>query len=299
MKSVRIHSYGDNSVVQIEDIEKPKPGPGELLVKVTAAAVNPVDLQIRDGKMQQMLKHSFPLTLGCDLAGTVESGEGFAPGDNLYAYLNLQRLGAFAEYAIVKTEEAAIAPKSLDAVHSASLPVASLTAWQALFDTAGLEFGQTILIHAASGSVGAMAVQLAKWKGAHVIATASESNREYVGALGADEFVDYKKHRFEDTAKDVDVVFDTVGGETQQRSLTVLKPGGFLVSIVQPPPETPGIRAAFMAVQPNGRRLAEVARLFDDGLLKTLVENILPLNDAKKAFDLSGKVRGKIVLKVA
>ena len=299
MKSVRIHSYGDNSVVHFEDAEKPQPGPGELLIKVAAAAVNPVDIQIRDGKHRQMMKYTFPLTLGCDVAGTVESGDGFEPGAEVYAYLNLNRLGGFAEYAIVKTEEAALAPKSLDAVHAASLPVASLTAWQALFDTAGLEFGQTILVHAAAGGVGSMAVQLAKWKGAHVIATGSETNREYVGALGADEFIDYKTERFEDVAQDVDVVLDTLGGETQQRSLGILKPGGFLVSIVQPPPETPGIRVAMMGVKPNGKRLAEVARMFDDDLLKTLVENVLPLDDAKKAFNLSGKVRGKIVLKVA
>ena len=299
MKSVRIHSYGDNSVVQIEEIDQPKPGPAELLVKVAAAAVNPVDIQIRNGKLKEMLKQTLPLTLGCDIAGMVESGEGFNPGDKIYAYLNLGRLGGFAEYAIVKTAEAALAPKSLDMIHSASVPVAALTAWQALFDTAGLEFGQTILIHAASGSVGSMAVQLAKWKGAHVIASASEANREYVGALGADEFIDYKSQRFEELVKDVDVVFDTLGGETQQRSLTILKPGGFLVSVVQPPPETPGVRVAMMGVQPNGTRLREIARMFEDGLLKTLVENTFPLEDVKQAFDLSGKVRGKIVLTVS
>ena len=143
MKSVRIHSYGDNSVVQIEEIDQPKPGPAELLVKVAAAAVNPVDIQIRSGKLKEMLQQTLPLTLGCDIAGMVESGEGFNPGDKIYAYLNLGRLGGFAEYAIVKTAEAAIAPKSLDMIHSASVPVAALTAWQALFDTAGLEFGQT------------------------------------------------------------------------------------------------------------------------------------------------------------
>ncbi len=292
MKAVRIHSYGDNSQVHIEDAEKPVAGAGEVLVKVQAAAVNPVDIQIRNGEHQAWLKHNFPLTLGCDVAGTDESGRA------VYAYLNLNRLGAFAEYAVAKAEELSTAPKTLDPIHSASLPVAALTAWQALFDTAGLEYGQTVLIHAASGSVGAMAVQLAKWKGAHVIATASKSNREYVGALGADEFIDYKHERFEEIASDIDVVFDTVGGETQQRSLKVLKPGGFLVSVKQPPPEIPGIKTAMMSVTPNGARLAEVARMFDDGLLKTLVENTFPLDDAQKAFDLSGKVRGKIVLTV-
>ncbi len=305
MKSVRIHSFGDNSVVRIEDIEKPTPGPGELLIKVAAAAVNPVDVQIREGKLQQMLHHTLPITLGCDVSGTVESGEGFAPGSPVYAYLNLLRLGAFAEFAIVKKEEASLAPASLDVIHAAAVPVAVLTAWQGLFDTANLEFGQTVLIHAGSGGVGSMAVQLAKWKGAHVIATASEGNREYVGALGADEFIDYKTQRFEDGLNGVDVVFDTMGGETQERSFSVLKPGGFLVSTVSPPDaekaKAAGVRAAMMGVRPDGARLAEVAKMFDDNLLKTLVENKFPLEDAVKAFEMSakGRVRGKIVLTVS
>lgn len=304
MKSVRIHSYGDNSVVRIEDIQKPTPGPGELLIKVAAAAVNPVDIQIREGKHEQWLHHTLPLTLGCDVSGTVESGEGFEPGATVYAYLNLARLGAFAEFAIAKKEEVALAPKTLDVIHAAAVPVAVLTAWQGLFDTAKLEFGQTVLIHAASGGVGSMAVQLAKWKGAHVIATASEGNREYVGALGADEFIDYKTQRFEEVVSDIDVVFDTMGGETQERSFGVLKPGGFLVSTVAPPSaekaKAAGVRAAMMGVQPDGARLAEVAKMFDDNLLRTLVENRFPLKDATKAFDLSakGRVRGKIVLTV-
>jgi NADPH:quinone reductase-like Zn-dependent oxidoreductase len=302
MKSIRIHSFGDNSVVRVEEIDKPVPGPGEFLIRVAAAAVNPVDLQIRGGKLEGFVPHTLPLTLGCDVTGTVESGDGFKAGDSVYAYLNLARLGAFAEFAIVKTEEASLAPKSLDAVHAAAVPVAALTAWQALFDHANLEFGQTVLIHGASGSVGSMAVQLAKWKGAHVIATASESNREYVGAFGADEFIDYKSERFEDIVSDADVVFDTVGGDTQERSFGVLKPGGILVSVVSPPSEekakAAGVRAMVMGVQPNGKRLSEIAALFDDGILKTLVENKFPLADAAKAMELSAKggARGKIVL---
>jgi len=305
MKSVRIHTFGDNNVIRIEDIEKPAPGPGELLVRVAAAAINPVDIGMREGNYEQMFKQTLPMTLGCDVAGSVESDEGFEPGSEVYAFLNLDRLGAFAEYAIVKTEEAGLAPKTLDPVHRASVPVAVLTAWQALFDTAGLEFGQTVLVHAASGGVGSMAVQLAKWKGAHVIATASEANREYVGALGADEFVDYKSERFEDVAKEVDVVLDTMGGDTQERSFGVLKQGGILVSLVQPPPEerakAAGVRATMMGVKPNGTRLTEVARMIDDGQLKTLVENTFPLEDVTKALELSAKggSRGKIVLTVA
>jgi len=305
MKSVRIHSYGDNSVVAIEDIERPVPGPGELLVRVGAAAVNPVDIQIREGKHQYWLNHVLPVTLGCDVAGTVEAGDGFEPGTPVYAYLNLARLGAFAEYAIVKREEAAAAPATLDVVHAASVPVAALTAWQALFDMANLEFGQTVLIHAAAGGVGGMAVQLAKWKGAHVIATASEANREYVGALGADAFIDYKSQRFEDEVSDVDVVLDAVGGETQERSFGVLKPGGILVTLRPPVSEAQakaaGVRGANMGVQPDGARLKQVAQMFDDNLLRTLVEHRFPLTEAAKALERLGRggVRGKIVLTVA
>ncbi|MDQ6676493.1 MAG: NADP-dependent oxidoreductase [Acidobacteriota bacterium] len=307
MKAVRIHEYGDNSVVRVEEIERPRPGPGELLVRVAAAAINPVDAQVRDGKLAGMLHHSLPLTLGCDVAGTVEeSGPGvteFQAGDPVYAYLNLGRLGAFADFTIVKVEEAAVAPKTLDEVHAAAVPVAVLTAWQALFDTAGLESGQTVLIHAASGGVGSMAVQLAKWKGCHVIGTASAVNREYLTALGADEFIDYKKQRFEKEAKHVDVVLDGIGGDTQERSFTVLKRGGFLVSLVSPPSEEKaaesGVRTAMVFVQPNGKRLAEVARMFEDGQLKTLVETTLPLAEAARGFakNAKGGGRGKIVLK--
>jgi len=307
MKAVRIHEYGNNSTVHFEEVEKPQPGPGELLVHVTAAAINPVDSQIRDGKLAAMLHHELPITLGCDVAGVVEAlgtdVTGFQAGDSIYAYLNLGRLGAFADFAIVKVEEAAVAPTTLDDVHAAAVPVAVLTAWQALFDTAGLESGQTILVHAASGGVGSMAVQLAKWKGCHVIGTASGVNREYLNALGVDEFIDYKKQRFEKEVKHVDVVLDTMGGDTRERSFAVLKRGGFLVSLVSPPPaeraEQSGVRAAMMGVQPNGKRLAEVARMFEDGQLKTLVETTLPLAEAAKGFEKNAKGggRGKIVLK--
>ncbi len=301
MKAIQIDSFGGPDQLRLKDIDRPQPGAGELLVKLAAAAVNPVDWMTREGMMEKVMPHALPLTPGCELAGTVEQGgDGFNAGDEIYAYLDLRRLGAFAEYAIVKTTEAARKPETMDFIHSASVPVGALTAWQALFDTAGLTSGQTVLIHAAAGGVGSMAVQLAKRKGAHVIGTASESNREYLIALGVDEAIDYRKTHFETAVKHVDVVLDTIGGETQEKSLGVLKPGGMLVSLVAPPPQREGIRTAMIGVQPNGARLAEIARMIDDGELKTLVENVFTLDEAAKALALSqkGRTRGKIVLRV-
>jgi NADPH:quinone reductase-like Zn-dependent oxidoreductase len=304
MKAVRIHAFGGPEVVRVEETQRPEPGKGELLIRVGAAAVNPADWMVRQGILQWLLNHTLPLTLGCDVAGTVEKPgpgvEGFSVGDEVYGFIHLSRMGAFAEFATVKVEEVAQKPKTLDVVHAASVPVAALTAWQALFDTAGLEKGQTILVHAAAGGVGSMAVQLAKWKGAWVIGTASEKNKEYLVALGADEVIDYRKTPFETAVKDVDVVLDTLGGETQAKSFQVLKPGGFLVSLASPPPEDRGVRAAMLHVKVNGKRLEEVAELVDDGVLKTLVETVSPLEDAGQGISLSetGRTRGKIVLRV-
>ncbi|MCU1257385.1 MAG: Alcohol dehydrogenase zinc-binding domain protein [Bryobacterales bacterium] len=304
MRAVRIHSFGGPEVLRIDEAERPEPKAGELLVRVAAAAVNPVDWMVRAGLMQWLLNNTLPLTLGCDVAGSVEQlgpgVEGFREGDSVYAFIHLTRLGAFAEFATVKAEEASRKPETLDVVHAASVPVAVLTAWQAIFDAAGLESGQTILIHGAAGGIGSMAVQLAKWKGARVIGTASEKNHEYLIALGADEVVDYRKTPFETAVRNVDVVLDTLGGETQEKSFQVLKPGGFLVSLVSPPPQDKGVRAAMINVQTNGKRLEEAAKLIDDGVLKTLVETVLPLEEASKAIALSqsGRTRGKIVLRV-
>lgn len=304
MRAVRIHSFGGPEVLRIEETPQPEPQTGELLVRVAAAAVNPVDWMIRTGSLQSLLNHTLPVTLGCDVAGTVEQlgpgVEGFREGDSVYAFIHLERLGAFAEFATVRAQEAARKPETLDSVHAASVPVAVLTAWQAIFDAAGLESGQTILVHAAAGGIGSMAVQLAKWKGARVIGTASEKNHEYVAALGADQVIDYRKTPFETAVRNVDVVLDTLGGETQEKSFQVLKPGGFLVSLVSPPPQNKGVRAVMIGVETNGKRLEEAARLIDDGVLKTLVETVLPLEEAAKAIALSesGRTRGKIVLRV-
>lgn len=304
MKAVRIHGYGGREVLVYEDAPRPEPKEGEILVRVRAAGVNPVDWKIRAGLLQSVWEYVFPLTLGFDVAGTVEQvGEGVSgvqTGDAVFA--NTPG-GGYAEYVTFAADLAA--PKPLDFVQAASVPVAGLTAWQALFDHGTLEAGQTVLVHAAAGGVGSFAVQFAHWKGARVIGTASGRNLDFVRGLGADEVIDYTAARFEDVAKSVDVVFDTMGGDTQERSWGALKPGGILVSIVDPAAvqsaPAHGARGAFFSAAPNAEQLAEIGRLMEDGLVKTHVETVLPLSEAAQAHELSqsGHTRGKIVLKVA
>ena len=308
MKAVRIHDYGDSSKLVFEDAPKPSPAKGEMLVKVQAAGVNPVDWKIRAGMFRGGLDFTMPATLGFDIAGEVaEVGEGvkkFEKGDKVFAYLALNRGGGYAEYAIVKENEAAAMPKELDFVKAAATPLTALTAWQCLFDVAKLDKGQTVLVHAGAGGVGHFAVQLAKWKGAKVIATASAANIEFVKSLGADEVVDYKSVRFEDVVKDVDVVLDTVGDDTTNRSAAVLKKGGILVSIAGDPDPAKfaerGVRVATHLVEPSGEQLARIAKLIESGGVKPHVSQELPLKDAAKAHQQSesGRTRGKIVLVV-
>ena len=308
MKAVRIHEYGGRDVLRYEDAPQPQPSDDEVLIRVHAASVNPVDWKIREGHMKGVLPLELPITLGCDVAGTIAAVGGNVKslqGDNeVFGYVSLMKNGTYAEFATAKESEVALKPKSLDFVHAAAVPVGALTSWQAIFDTANLRDGQKILIHAAAGGVGAFAVQLAKAKGAFVIGTASGKNEDLVCELGADEFVDYTTVRFEDVAKDVDVVFDTIGGETQARSFVTLKRGGFLVSIVQPPsPEAAakhGVQATMISVQPNAEQLRDIAELIDAGRVKVTVETVLPLSETKKAHELSesGRTRGKIVLQI-
>lgn len=308
MQAVRLHEYGDAAVMKLEEAPCPAPAKGQMLVRVKAAGVNPVDWKIRSGKFRGMMPLVLPAILGYDVAGTVESvGEDvtkFKAGDQVYAYMPLTRGGGYAQYAVVGESEAAMKPEKADFEHAAAVPVAALTAYQALFDTAGLKAGQTVLIHAGAGGVGHLAIQLAKWKGATVIATASESNQAFLKELGADVVIDYKAVKFEDVAKNVDVVLDAVGGDTQDRSFGVLKKGGMLVSIVQPPsPQKAmefGVRATVIMVQPNGAQLAEIAGLIDAGKVKPHVSDTFPLAEATKAHEKSetGRTRGKIVLTV-
>ena len=306
MKAIVINEYGDESVLKYEDVSKPEPQSDEVLVKIKIAAVNPVDWKIRDG-MGEMFGLKLPLILGCEFSGTVESVgadvKNFKTDDEVFGYLSSHQ-GGYAEYAAAGANEIAKKPDNIDFENAAAIPVGALTAWQAMFDTAELRSGQKILIHASAGGVGSMAVQLAKAKGAYVIGTASGENEQFVKDLGADEFINYKTQKFEDEAKDVDVVLDTIGGETQERSFQVLKKGGTLVTIVQPPSpelaEKYGVKAEMINMQPDADQLAQITELASEGKLKTHVEKIFPFSEIKKAHELSeaGKTRGKIVLTV-
>jgi len=308
MKAVRIHSYGGPEVLKYEDAPEPTPGKGEVLVKVYAAGVNPVDWKVREGYLKQAINYPLPLIPGWDVAGIVESiGTGvtkFKKGDEIFGKPDLTRNGAYAEYIVVNESDLALKPKSKDFVHSAAVPVTSLTAWQSLFDVAKLEAGQKILIHAAAGGVGSFAVQFAKWKGAYVIGTASKNNLEWLKSIGADETIDYNVVKFEDVVHDMDVVLDTIGGETQNRSWKVLKKGGILVSTVGQPSEKEaekfGVRCGVGNAVSNPEQLNQIANLIDEGKVNPLVETILPLSEARRAHEISqsGHARGKIVLKV-
>ena len=308
MKAVRIHTYGGPEVLKYEDAPRPQPQAGEVLVRVHAAAVNPVDWNVREGHMKDLWPHKFPLILGWDLSGVVEElGKGpsrFKIGDEVYSVPDPTRNGAYADYIVVRESELALKPNSLHHVHAAAVPLATLTAWQSLFDTAQLRPGQRVLIHGGSGGVGHFAVQLAKWKGAYVIATASTKNQELVREFGADETIDYSRQRFEDVARNIDIVLDPIGGDTQERSWQVLKKGGILLSVVEPPSadkaKALGIQATFVASHPNGAELAKIAELIDSGDLKPIVNRILPLSEARRAHELSQTrhTHGKIVLRV-
>jgi len=308
MKAVVINEYGDESVLNYTDVERPEPQSDEVLIKVHAAAINPVDWKIRDG-LGEMFGLRLPTILGCEIAGTVEQAgaevKNFRTGDEVFGYISLLRNGGYAEYTIAKESEIALKPKNLDFENAAAIPVGALTSWRAMFDLAHLQSGQRILIHGAAGGVGSMAVQFAKAKGAIVTGTASGKNEEFVRSLGADEFIDYTVRKFEDVVKNVDVVFDTVGGDTLERSFQVLKKGGFLVTTTAPPSkekaEEFGVQVAMVNVQPSAEQLEEVSQLIDEGKLKTHVEIVLPLSQVKRAHELSkaGHTRGKIVLRVA
>lgn len=309
MMAVRIHEYGGPDVLRLEDAPVPVPAAGEVLIRVHAAGINPVDWKIREGRLKGRVEHRLPLILGWDVAGVVETlGPGvtqFKTGDAVYARPDIARDGGYAEYITVRAGEVALKPKSLDFIHAAAVPLAALTAWQALFDAAKLVAGQRILIHAGAGGVGSYAVQFAHWKGAQVITTAGARNADLVHKLGAGQVIDYTRVRFEDEVRDLDAVFDTVGEEVQQRSWKVLKKGGILVSIlaltVPDDAAALGLRSAYVFVQPNAAQLGQIAELIDGGHVKPVVETVLPLSEVRQAHILSQSrhARGKIVLRVA
>lgn len=291
MKAVRLHSYGGPEVLVYEDAPDPAPGHGDVLVQVQAAGVNPVDWKIRQGYYKEKMGHTLPLIPGWDLSGVVEAvGLGvtrFKAGDEVFIRPDITRDGAYAEYMVVRESELAFRPKTLDPIRSAAIPLAALTAWQSLFGAAMLAAGQRVLIHGAAGGVGSFAVQLAKWKGAVVAGTASAVNQSYLKELGVDEPIDYNAGPFEEALEPVDVVFDTIGNDTQARSWKSLKRGGILVSIVSPPSselaDAHGVRSAYVFVQPDAFQLAELAELADRALIVPVVSSVFPLAEARRA----------------
>jgi NADPH:quinone reductase-like Zn-dependent oxidoreductase len=307
MKAARVLQFGPPNVIMTDDLRRPEPGAGQLLVRVKAAGVGNWDALIREGKVELQ---PLPLILGSELSGIVEATgagvSGFKAGDEVYGATNQQFSGAYAEYALASAGMMAQKPKTLNFIEAASTPIVTVTAWQMLFDYAHATTGQTVLIHGGGGNVGAYAVQLAKQAGLHVVATAASDDLDYVRDLGAERVVDYRTERFEELLTGVDVVLDTVGGDTQQRSLQVLKPGGILVSVVSPVPEATqkryGVRAAYLYVEVTTARLNEISQLFDSGKLVTNVGTVLPLEEARTAHEMLGGAphrRGKIVLSIA
>ncbi len=300
MQAVQIERTGGPEVLELRELDRPEPQDGQVLVRVRAAAVNPVDWKYRRGESER----SLPAVLGFDLSGTVEASraDGYAEGDDVFGGAES---GSYAEYATASVEAIAARPEGLTHEQAAALPVSGSTAWQALFDTGGLTEGQTALIAGAAGGVGHLAVQFAKVAGARVIGTGSGRNRDFVLALGADEYVDYTERDVADAVSDVDVAFDTVGAGTTASLVPTLAEGGILVTIANAPPvdeaRARGASAELVVMRSNAEQLAQIGRLVADGQVRVEIAEILPLSEVRRAQELSesGHTRGKIVLTVA
>ena len=307
MKAARIHRFGPPDVIVIDDVPKPRPGPGEVLVRVAAAGVGPWDALIREHK--SAVKVTLPLILGSDLSGVIEEvGPGvetFPVGQEVYGVTNPDFCGAYTQFAIASAKMIARKPLRLSHVEAASAPVVAVTAWQMLFDYADAKPTQRVLILGAAGNVGAYAVQLASQAGLQVFAIASSEAAADVRSLGATTVIDYKTTRFEDAVPPVDAVIDTVGGETRARSFGIIKPGGVLVTSVSEPlpaqPQSNGVRAVFFLVEVSTSHLDKIADLFNQSKLTARVGTVLPLEQARIAHEMLAGAphkRGKIVLEV-
>lgn len=308
MKAVRIHSFGGPNVLQIDEIEVPRPADDEVLIRVHAASVNPVDYKIRSGGYPPVKAQQLPKILGRDIAGTIErcgsAVTRWKEGDPVYAMLDGGGAGGYAEYVCLKGELCAPKPAHLNFVEAAAVPLAALTAWQGEFDHGHLQAGQRELIHGGAGGVGHFAIQFAKARGAQVATTVSREDMEFVRAQGADEAIDYRSERFEDRLHDIDLVFDLIGGETQDRSWKVLKDGGTLISTLAKPSEQKArerrAHAENYVAGPNATELAEIGRLIDEDRVHPHLHAVYPLEEVAEAHRAleSGHVRGKVVLKL-
>ena len=305
MKAVIISEYGDsNDLVQLVDVDQPVPEADEVLVRIRAAGVNPVDWKIRSGAGKRM-GLELPIRLGGEIAGTIETlgrdVDAFKVGDAVFGIIGS---GGFAEYAVAKAKDLALKPANQDFIQTAAVPLGGLTAWQAMFDVAQLVSGQNLLITNGSGGVGSLAIQIAKANGVHVTAMASGANREFVLSLGADAFIDYTTQAFDQTAANMDVVFDTVGGETFERAFRTLRQGGFLVTAVAFPKDEAqryGVGVARVQCKPDAVELARLRELVEASKLKPRIAKVLPLTQVREALRLSerGHTPGKIVLQLA
>lgn len=310
MKAAQITGYGGQDALKITaDAPRPTAGPGQVLVEVHAAGINPFDVKVRDGSVRHMAELDFPATLGGDFAGTVaELGEGVSglePGQEVYGQAGaLSGRGSFAEYVPAPAAQVAAKPTSLDFVQTAALPLVSVSAYQALIDHADLQKGQKVLVHGGAGGIGSVAIQLAKHLGAYVATTVSAADADFVKDLGADQVIDYKNQDFTELIKDYDVVFDTVGGETNLKSYEVLKPGGALVSMVAKPDEDlvkkHGIRYAAQFTRVTPERLNAITEFVDQGVLKPIIDKTFRLDEAAAALEYqkTANPRGKVVIKV-
>ncbi len=308
MKAVLVHEYGNPAAMRVEQTGIPKLQPDEILVRVNAASVNPVDWKVCDGMLKDKLPMAMPFIPGGDFSGTVAATGSEAAGVTIgMAVFGMTstpgyRAGAFAQFVAVNANHVAAKPKTLSHEEAAGVPLAALTAWQAVFDRAGLRAGQKILIHAGAGGVGSFAIQFARAAGAIITTTTSAANTGYVRALGADEVIDYRAQNFGDVGRNFDAVIDLIGGETQERSYAVLRPGGVLVNawgaIMQDKAEAAGVRGVKVAVEPDANQLSKIAELIDAAKVRVSVAKVFPLADCAAALDESrtGHVRGKIVL---
>ncbi|NMM46108.1 NADP-dependent oxidoreductase [Rhodospirillaceae bacterium KN72] len=331
MKAIRIHAFGGPDVLQYEDAPKPAPQAGEVLVRVHAIGINPPDWYLRDGYSalppEWRPQADFPLILGTDISGIVEAvaedAEGFSVGDEVYSMVRFFSVGeskAYAEYVTVPASELARKPVGIDHIHAAAAPMSLLTAWQFMVDVGHSEpnplqadphqpvplQGKTVLINGAAGGVGHFAVQVAKLKGAHVLAVASSKHEAILRDLGADKFIDYTKTPPEDVAHDLDLVVDTLGGPTSGRFLRTLRPGGALFPVYPlgfsdaEEAEKRGIAVSTTQVRSSGAQLTELARLLDDGTIRAVIDSTYPLAEARQAHERAAKghIQGKIVLTV-
>jgi len=315
MKAILCDQFGGSEVMRLAEIDTPSPGPGEVLIRIHAAGVNPVDWKIREGGLARLFPCKFPLIPGWDAAGTVaalgDGVTGLSLGERVWAFCRKPDIqwGTYAEYVVMSADGVAGMPAGFTFAQASTVPLAALTAWQSMLEVAQLRPGQSVLIHAGAGGVGGFAVSIAKWVGAKVIATAKAANHDYVRALGADHVIDYSTSDFVAATRalapeGVDMAFGTVGGEVLTRSYETVKPGGILVSITDKTDrelaERLGIRCKYVFVKPDAGHLRRLAGLADQGILKVPEIVEMPLARAAEALDLSrtGHVRGKIVLTV-